>query len=156
MDYLLVKPANQSSHNPEHAWDRDTHLKHRAALEKAESLQTSEFLVSVRWDQFEAQKECGPFTKEYRACYGMEFETMVDSDAKVYPCLHFWRDERYCLGDLREKSFKEIWTSEHRRKTLDRIYAKCNLDECHFGCKHHHINRALWKLANPPMHKNFL
>ncbi len=41
-------------------------------------------------------------------------------------------------------------------RPLYRIYADCNLDECHFGCKQHDINRVLWKLANPPIHKNFL
>lgn len=156
IDYILVKTANQSIHNPEHIWRRDIYIRYREAFEKTAKLQSKEFVVRIRWDQFDVQKECGPFKKNYKACYGMEFETMIDSDAKVYPCLHFWRDKRYCLGDLRKKSFEEIWKSKHRRKVLNDIYSNFNLNKCHFLCKHHHINTDLWELANPPIHKNFL
>ena len=65
-------------------------------------------------------------------------------------------NERYCLGDLREKSFEEIWRTEHRRKVLDELYANFDLDQCHCLCKPHHVNKATWELANPPLHKNFL
>lgn len=156
MDYIQIKPAFVSLHNPSHAWDRDTYLQFRELFEKASALQTGDFLVDIRWDQFERQKDEGPFPKSYRCCYGMEFETMIDSDSCVYPCLNFWRDEAHRIGDLKEMGFGEIWRSERRRQVLDGIYADYELGKCHFGCKHHHINITLWELANPPMHKNFL
>lgn len=156
VDYLLVKCANQSVHNPTHRWEKDTYIKYRKSFEEVAKLQNEQFLVSVRWDQFESQKDYGPFKKSYKSCYGMEFETMIDSDSRVYPCLNFWRNQRFCLGDLNEMSFQEIWKSEQRRRVLDDIYQKFDLNQCYFECKHHHINTTLWELANPPMHKNFL
>jgi radical SAM protein with 4Fe4S-binding SPASM domain len=156
LDYILIKSANQSIHNPQHNWERDSHKKFHHLLEEAKALEDKEFLVSVRSDQFEVQEECGPFKKNFEKCYGLEFETMVDSDGGVYPCLHFWRNPAYCYGNLHEKTFDEIWKGEHHRQVLDAIYNNFDLDNCHFGCKHMHINETLWELANPPMHVNFL
>ncbi len=155
LDYVLIKAANQSIHNPQHKWPRDTHKKFGKVLEEAKRLETKEFLVSVRTDQFEVQELCGPFKRNYQRCYGLEFETMIDSYAGVYPCLHFWRNADYCYGNLHEHTFEEIWRSERRREVLKRIYEAYDLSECYFGCKHMHINESLWELTNPPMHDNF-
>jgi len=156
VDYILIKSANQSIFNPDHRWPRDTHAKYRHLLEEAKSLEDREFLVSVRFDQFEVQEKEGPFKKNFEKCYGLEFETMVDADGGVYPCLHFWRNKDYCYGNLKEESFDQIWRSERRRRVLDEIYNHFDLNNCHFGCKQMHINSTLWELANPPMHVNFL
>lgn len=156
LDYVQVKPAFISLHNNDHSWERDTYLRYRDQFEKCLTLQDKDFLVSLRMDQFDSQKDCGSFPKDYKKCYGLEFETMIDSDACVYPCLNFWRDEKYCIGNLNEMSFEEIWKSDRRWEVLELIYLNYDLDKCHFGCKHRHINSDLWKLANPPMHVNFL
>jgi radical SAM protein with 4Fe4S-binding SPASM domain len=156
LDYILIKSANQSIHNPQHRWPLDTHKKASKFLEEAKKLEDREFKVSIRYDQFEVQQEGKPFKKSFKRCYGLEFETMVDADGGVYPCLHFWRTPDYCYGNLYERTFEEIWKGERRRQVLDKIYNHFDLDNCHFGCKHRHINETLWELANPPMHVNFL
>ncbi len=156
VDYILVKSANQSIHNPDHQWDRDTHKKYHHLLVEAKNQETKEFKVSVRLDQFEIQENCGGFKKDFECCYGIEFETMIDADGGVYPCLHFWRNPDYLYGNLYEQSFEEIWKGKKRIEINEKIYKTHNLSQCHFGCKHMHINKSLWELANPPMHVNFL
>lgn len=157
LDYLLIKSPNRSDmHTPFAEWSRSTFDEYNELLKEAAQLQTPEFLVSVRFDQYELQKECGAFPKRFKKCYGVEFEIMLDADGCLYPCLQHWRNPRYCLGDLTKASFEEIWRSDHKRKVLEDFYQNMNLDECQFGCKQHHINETLWELANPPMHKNFL
>ncbi len=156
LDYIQIKPAFISLHNPEHQWDPNNYLKFKDVLDKAKELQDDNFLVDVRMDQFQTQKAECAFPKDFEACYGMEFEIMIDSDACIYPCLNFWRDKEYSLGDLSKNSFEEIWKGKERQKVLNRIYETYDLNKCHFGCKHRHINSTLWKLANPPMHVNFL
>jgi radical SAM protein with 4Fe4S-binding SPASM domain len=96
------------------------------------------------------------YTASYQSCYGMLFETMIDADCKVYPCLNFWRDEARCLGDLTDATFGEVWKSARRKAVMDEIWRRYDLDQCHFGCKQHHVNETLWELANPPLHVNFL
>lgn len=156
VDFILIKSANQSTHNPEHNWERDTHIKFRQQLEEAKKLEDKEFKVSVRLDQFEIQEEKGAFPKNFDKCYGMEFETMVDADGGIYPCLNFWRDPDRRYGNLNEQTFEEIWESERRRQVQDKIYNHYDLCNCHFGCKQMHINEELCKLADEPMHVNFL
>ncbi len=156
VDYILIKSANQSLHTPEHQWPRDTHLKFGHLLQEAKKLEDDSFKVSVRLDQFRMQEQDGSFKKGYGKCYGLAFEALIDADASVYPCLHFWRNKEYAYGDLHVESFEEIWKGRRRQQVLDRIYHEFNIEDCHFGCKTSHINETLWELANPPMHMNFL
>jgi radical SAM protein with 4Fe4S-binding SPASM domain len=87
----------------------------------------------------------------------VEFETHIDADAKIYPCQRCWRDERYCMGDLKQKSFGEIWSSKERREALSRFYKEIKIDKCEkFCCKQHSINGYLYEMANPPRHANVI
>lgn len=158
LDYVMIRSAQMSLYNPEHNWDKKLHKKYKKIFEKAESLEDEEFKVSMRWDQF-GYVERGhknlyqPFDK----CYGLEFETMIDADACVYPCFIFWRNPGYCIGNLYKNTFGEIWKSKRRYEVLNKIYNEWDLKECALtNCKQVHINEDLWKLKNPPMHKNFL
>ena len=158
IDIFLIKSPNlDSSKTPDHIWPRDTFKNYSKLLHEAKALEDEEFIVDVRFDQFELQKNEGPFKKNYASCYGMKFETMIDADCKVYPCLSFWRNEEFCLGDLTKNSFEEIWSSKKCQKKLNDIWDNYDpRNKCTFGCKQHWINESLWELKNPPMHKNFL
>jgi radical SAM protein with 4Fe4S-binding SPASM domain len=95
--------------------------------------------------------------RNYAICYGVEFETHIDADAKIYPCQRCWRDERYCLGDLKTKSFGEIWGSREWRNVLNYFYKEISLDKCkEFCCKQHSINGYLYEMANPTRHANVI
>lgn len=156
VDYILIKQPNMGLHIPDKQWPADIFARAHGILEEVAKLEDTRFRVAIRWDQAEIQQQSAPFAKSYKNCQGMLFETMVDADAKVYPCLNFWRDSRYCLGDLNQMSFAELWASDHRKQVMNKLWEGYNLDNCHFGCKQHHINEALWSLANPPMHVSFL
>lgn len=124
-------------------------------INKALSYNRENFLVDIRIDSFEDQNK-GPFMKDFDKCYGMEFETLIDADAMVYPCLRFWGDKEYALGDLTKDSFKEIWQSNRKKEIFNKIWNGWNLDKCYMVCKQSYINVSLWELKNPPLHKNFL
>ena len=158
LDYIMIRAAQMSLYNPEHHWDNDLHKKYRDVFENAESLEDDEFKVSMRWDQF-GYVEMGhkEVFQPFKKCYGLEFETMIDADSKVYPCFIFWRNPEYCIGDLTKNSFDEIWKSERRYDVLSKIYNEWDLKECACtNCKQVHINKDLWELKNPQLHKNFL
>jgi GTP 3',8-cyclase len=158
LDYVMIRSAQMSLNNPEHNWDRKLHKDQREIFEKAESLQDDKFRVSMRWDQFEyVERGHKNLSQPFDKCYGLEFETMIDADARVYPCFIFWRNPEYCIGDLNKNTFEEIWKSKRRYEVLRKIYYEWDLKECALtNCKQCHINEDLWKLKNPPMHKNFL
>lgn len=155
IDYALIKTPNMGLHIPEKRWSSDLFFRARDVMEKVAKLQDDNFLVSVRWDQADMLQDQAPFKKGYSNCQGMLFETMIDANAKVYPCLNFWRDDKYCLGDLTQASFGELWASDHRKQTMQQLWETYDLEKCHFGCKQHHINESLWDLMHPPMHVSF-
>jgi radical SAM protein with 4Fe4S-binding SPASM domain len=153
IDWIHVKCASISTHNPQFNWDRKTHIKFKDEFERIKEFNNDEFKVLVRYDQFMTLQDF--FPKTYECCFGIEFETMIDADAKVYPCFHFWRNKDYCIGDLNENTFEEIWKSDRKKNVMSKVYQEHNLSECTSQCKNDHINKDLWELKNPPLHHNF-
>jgi GTP 3',8-cyclase len=155
-DFIQVR-APSGSLKIDYKTTADLHKKDEVQriIDKASSYNRATFLVDIRIDSFEDQNK-GPFPKDFDTCYGMEFETLIDADAKVYPCLRFWGDEEYALGDLRKSSFREIWSGERKKQIFNRIWNEWDLDQCHMVCKQSYINSSLWELKHPPLHKSFL
>ena len=159
LNYVMIRAAQLSLNNEHHDWDRKTHKKYIKQFKAAEGLEDENFQVSMRWDQFEMVERGHKDLKQpFEKCYGLEFETMIDADACVYPCFIHWRDPEYCIGNLHENSFDEIWRSKRRYDVLNNIYENWDLKKCALtNCKQSHINKDLWELKDsPPMHKNFL
>lgn len=156
INIFTVKPALLINHNKEHDWQQGIHIKYKDLFEKTKALSDENFKVNYRTDFFEHYQAPEKCERAYRKCYGVEFEVHIDADAKIYPCMYCWRDERYCLGDLSNKSFTEVWYSEERKKALQRFYDDNVLDKCKLKCKQHAINGYLWNMAHPPRHKNVI
>lgn len=151
-------PSVVMGHNEHHNWERDSfHQKHKDSFAEAKSLEDENFKVFLNERYLDYFMNVSTPPRTYTKCYGVEFETHIDADAKIYPCQRCWRDERYCLGDLKEKSFGEIWSSKEWRDTLDRFYEEIKTDKCEkFCCKQHSINGYLYEMANPPRHVNVI
>ncbi|MBO8160861.1 MAG: radical SAM protein [Thermosipho sp. (in: Bacteria)] len=56
-------------------------------------------------------------------------------DGTVVPCGHFRYDREYYMGNIKEKSFEEIWNSFNPEK----LFIQCNncelFNKCHGGCR---------------------
>jgi len=90
-------------------------------------------------------------------CYGVEFETYISEEAKIYPCAYCRWLDKYCFGDLSKKSFKDIWFSEDRLNILNSFYNNIDLSKCSkFCCKQRSINGYLYEMKNPPIHKDVI
>lgn len=89
--------------------------------------------------------------RPYTKCYGHQFVPCI-SGSKVYPCNYMTFPE-YELGDLHSQSFAEIWHSEKRKETTDRLPD----DKCQLYCKCNEINKVLFNLKHQEeLHQNFL
>ena len=154
LDYIMIRTASSSTHN-NYRWEPDLHNKHADIIAKAMEYDSEDFLVSIRWDVFEGENK-ESFPKEFEKCFGIEFETMIDSDACVYPCLHFWGADDYKIGDLRENTFEEIWKSDRKRKVFQKLWTEHDLSRCRQICKQSYINKTLWEMKDEPLHVNFL
>jgi len=150
VDIVHIKAPGIMQHNVGHKWEMDAHIKFKDKFDEAKSLEDENFKVNIRCDYFDLyDKKC---IRSYSKCYGIELAVHISPAAKIYPCYTYWEDDRYCLGDLKKKSFGEIWASKERKKVMKRFYDEVDVKKCLFYCKQHSSNKILWELSNPPLH----
>lgn len=154
IDIVHIKSPGIMQHNKGHNWETDTHIKFRDKFEEAKLLEDKNFKVNIRCDYFDFYAEDKNIHRTYKKCYGIEFAVHISSEAKIYPCYTYWGDNRYCLGDLNEKSFQDIWASDERKQIVKKFHNESDNKKCIFYCKQHSPNEVLWELANPPLHAN--
>ncbi|HAZ10977.1 MAG: hypothetical protein A2047_00350 [Omnitrophica bacterium GWA2_41_15] len=92
------------------------------------------------------------FGRYYKKCYGQQFATVISATGKMYICCHTRGYNKYCIGDLKKKSFKYIWNSEERVKAINRI----DFRNCIPLCRDNTFNQILWNVKQPREHVNFL
>ncbi|MBU7036336.1 MAG: radical SAM protein [Theionarchaea archaeon] len=82
------------------------------------------------------------FQKAFLACEGSRTDVWVRFDGNVYPCADTAALEEFCMGNLRDTSFKEIWENgkggtAFRQITKD-SFSECKTcdveDVCNFRC----------------------
>jgi len=154
LDYIMIRPPSSSVLN-RYQWTPDLHKKHADIVSKALEYDSDDFVVSIRWDSFESENK-GAFPKQFETCYGIEFQTMIDSDACVYPCLHFWGVQEYKIGDLQRSTFEEIWKSDRKKLVFKKLSSEHDLNQCYQVCKQSFFNQSLWELKDVPLHVNFI
>ncbi len=114
-------------------------------LERCTTLQDEHFSVSYPKDRFQtigANQNEGETKRTHKLCYVHHFTTVIAADAKVYPCCMLENNEKYCLGSLKEKKFKELWHSDERKKA----YAKIDFKDCPNPCMLEKHNELLWTI----------
>lgn len=82
------------------------------------------------------------FHRAFLACEGARTDVWVRFDGNVYPCANTAALEEFCMGNLRDATFKEIWETgeggtEFRRIIKD-SFTNCSTcdveDVCNFRC----------------------
>ena len=135
-------------------------------LKEAESYSTEEYLVKAKWSKILSGGK-----RKYDKCYGPAFIMQFSGSGLVAPCGMFFNKKykKFHMGNIAEKSFKEIWQSDRYWKVLDFI-ASDKFDartDCGTLCLQHKVNEYLWdvkqnniKLKSPegesPQHINFI
>ena len=76
--------------------------------------------------------------KNFTKCLATPLTIAIGPELNVYPCCHLLGFEKYCLGNLKEQTLKEIWLGEKRGKIVETI----NPEECP-PCKYRTANVIL-------------
>lgn len=135
-------------------------------LKQAESLSTDNYFVKAKWSKILSKGK-----RKYTRCYGPAFIMQLSGSGLVAPCGMLFGDKykKYHIGNIAEKSFKEIWKSKRYDEVLNLIAS----DEynaktmCGTLCLQHKVNEILWDLKHEgavikepegesPMHVNFI
>ena len=135
-------------------------------LKNAEALSCEGYQVSVKWS-----KVLSGGKRDYTQCYGAPFIMQFSGSGLVAPCGMLFSDKykKYHIGNIAEKSFKEIWKSDRYWDVISML-ASDKFDArtmCGSLCLQHKVNEFLWDLkrgktdfcamkGEPPMHVNFI
>lgn len=94
------------------------------------------------------------YQKSYKKCFVKELFTIIAADQKVYYCIDKAYIPNGLVGDIKEKSFKEIWFSDATSKKFQEMDAS---KECNFRCVYDERNILLNDLLNQDKnHINFI
>ena len=120
-------------------------------IKKATKYSNKNFSVvsSIHKYNLIASKQCN---RQYDVCYGHNFATVISADQKMYLCCHMRGLKKYCLGDLKKNTLKEIWYSKQR----ERVYKNIDFKDCPLLCRCDSFNTILFNMQKPVQHTNFL
>jgi radical SAM protein with 4Fe4S-binding SPASM domain len=94
------------------------------------------------------------YEKEYTKCHIQEFFAVIAADSKVYRCHQRAYMDVGELGDLSQKSFREIW---YAQETIDKINSFDPKEKCCFHCAFDERNKLLDDFINIDRnHVNFI
>jgi radical SAM protein with 4Fe4S-binding SPASM domain len=95
-------------------------------------------------------------SRNYRHCLALPFWAHIDTSGNVWACGAYVLDERFRVGNINEKTFKEIWEGKRRVELAEWAIKKLNTTDCRVNCRMDDINRYLWDLIHPSGHVNFI
>lgn len=152
VDYFTVKPF--SKHPQSHcSIDPKFNYEEYLPLEKElNKLKTNTYNIIFRSNSMKKLKET---YKKYDKCYGIPFWVYIDSSANVWPCIAYIGKEKFLYGNLKEKSFVDMWNDERHKEVLEHI-SNLDITCCRELCRLDAINRYLYELKNPGEHVNFI
>lgn len=95
--------------------------------------------------------------RPYDHCVDCPLIFQISGNSRCYPCGFLFNNEKYCYGDLKVQTLKEILES---RRYWDIIkYMKEKFDvhkDCMGCCRHDFTNEFIWDYLHPPTHINFI
>ena len=152
MDYLVIKPYSQ---HPLSVTDKYRKIKYASFDQLAadlEKINRPGFSVIFRQNTMQKWDEG---RRPYTRCLALPFWSYIDAGGNVWGCSMFLGNEKFRYGNLNDRTFKQIWEGEKRRKSLKYV---CGMDAtaCRVNCRMDEVNRYLWQLKNPVEHANFI
>ncbi len=151
VDYLIIKHCSDDE-NGSLGVDYAKYYAMVDLLREAEKISDDNYLVKVKWS-----KILSGGRRNYARCYGPPFILQLSGSGLVAPCGMLFNDryKRFHIGNIKERSFKEIWQSERywevmRELASERFDAR---KDCGTLCLQDKVNEYLWgiKEKNVPL-----
>lgn len=121
-------------------------------LKRAEEMSNEETKIVPKWDMMHSKG-----IRNYDRCVDCALLFQISGSSKCYPCGFLFGDDRYCYGDLKKQTLKQILDSEHYWQVVKYMREKFDVHkDCTGCCRHDFINEFLWRYLNPPEHINFI
>jgi len=142
VDYLVVKPCSDTYDNRLNA-PHGEYIEILDTFKEAEAYSNQDYTVSIKW-----KKALNGGWKDYGSfgCHGTQFILGLSGTGNLFPCGHWFneRKDEFLMGNVVEKSFKEIWQSERYWEVQEKIRKHVNVNnDCESNCRQHYVNRFL-------------
>lgn len=151
VDYFTVKPFSK---HPKSLCEIDPNFDYKDYVEieqELKELDTDKYKTIFRSSSMKKKEQA----KCYNKCYGLPFWAYIDANAEVWACIAYIGDKKFSLGNLKEKSFVEIWESERQKEVVNHAL-NMDISKCRELCRLDEINKYLHEFKNPGGHVNFI
>lgn len=167
VDYLVIKHCSDDENSSLGIDYEKYDEKLFNILKDAENYSTENYMVKAKWSKLLSKGK-----RTYSKCFGAPFILQMSGSGLVAPCGMLFNDkykDKTHIGNINEKSFKEIWQSERYWEVMNYI-ASDEFDarkDCGTLCLQHKVNEFLWDYKkdnclinqepdSEPMHVNFI
>jgi len=148
-DYLVLKPYSQATFSIVQRTDIDYR-------------QMNDYLQSVAQEFPNVILRTNAITNEitgkhnFDKCRATPFTWVYSmADGRVFTCSAHLLDQKFCIGNLNNQSFQEIWEGEERRKNWE-MMKEFDIHNCRLSCRMAQTNTYLEQLALGVEHANFI
>ena len=89
------------------------------------------------------------YGRGYKDCIGSQFQPCISSDGHLYVCTNHRGHKQYSYGNIKDKTFNEIWSDlKTRKKIMNKICVEEKFSNCTQLCKPHESNKILSNIKN--------
>ena len=149
-DYLVLKPYSQGTFS---IVQRQIDYKEMEdELQKVKEYSTPSFQVIYRENAVKREVE----DHHYEKCLATPFMWVYSmADGRVFTCSAHLLDDNFCIGNLNQQSFQEIWEGEGRRKQWEHMKT-FDIHNCRKNCRMESVNQYLDQVKHQIPHVNFI
>jgi radical SAM protein with 4Fe4S-binding SPASM domain len=151
VDYLVLKPYSQGTFSIVQRTDID-YAQMRSELESVKGLSTKTFTVIYRHNAI--QEEIGK-KHAYDICRATpNFWVYAMGNGDIFSCSAHLLDKRFCIGNINNSTFQEIWEGEKRRENWE-LMQTFDIKQCRLNCRMNGSNKYLHAIKTT-QHINFI
>ena len=153
LDYVVIKPYSQHLFSQTKTYENIDYKPMLELEQELEVLNDENFNVVFRSNTMKKLDSGHSYKKCYSTPY---FWAHMMADGALYGCSAYLSQEKFCYGNLKENTFKDVWESEKRLKSIQYVKDELDISHCRTNCRMDEVNRYLWRLKNPNSHDNFI
>ena len=149
-NYLVLKPYSQGTFSI--VQRQIDYQEMEDGLQAVKQFSTSTFQVIYRENAVKQEME----EHHYEKCLATPFMWVYSqADGRVFTCSAHLLDDRFCIGNLNQNSFQEIWEGDGRRKQWE-MMKEFDIKQCRKNCRQNQVNIYLDQVKKGVPHQNFI
>lgn len=152
VDYLVLKPYSQATFMLSHKYENIDYSAMREYLQSVANMSDKRFKVIYRGNAVNEEISKSHSYDRCRATPNFWVYSMANGD--LFTCSAHLLDQRFCIGNLNDQTFSEIWEGEKRRENWEMMQG-FDIKQCRLNCRMNGPNKYLHDLKNAK-HVNFI